>query len=167
MFDLEDDDDDQIAVCRDEACSINHVHPNHIFPLGEQSSRPKRPWWLQTEPGAHLRPDPKGLHQIVRRIFSGTDWPLAFVDVKQVVLNDYGSASNRTIHRHIAKLVADGFVLALDLELEFSYLAYIRHDSRYLNDRDNLREHMAGKYTPPVRHRRRIEQLAAFAERAI
>ena len=161
------EDDDFTAVCRDETCHIAYVHPSHVFPIG-QSKRPKRPWFLCTEPGAHLRPDPKGLHLIIKGMFGATDWPLAFVDVLQAVLNDYGSASKRTIHRHIARLVEEKYVLALDLELDFAYLAYIRHDSRYLHDRENLRDHMSGKYVPAARRRRmEIEQIAAFTDRAI
>lgn len=144
MFDSEDDD--LIEVCRDETCDLDYVHPSHVFKLrpAPSNGRPKTPWWLQTDPSAYRRADPRGLSEAMRRAFAATDWPLAFVDIKHAVRNDYGFAPIRTLHRHVRRLITTNFVLKLDLEL--SYSAYIRSDSKFLRDLDNLREHLMGRH---------------------
>lgn len=145
MFDAEDEVDVD-DVCRDELCTVQHVHPSHIYPIEEpqKKGRPPRPWWLRTEPGAHLRQDPHGLRQALQRAFTLTDWPLAFRDVLTFVRNDYGSVSERTLHRYVRYFVDElGFVSEIDLGI--AYLVYIRADSRRRHDLENLREYVLGR----------------------
>jgi hypothetical protein len=154
MFDAEDDEDDiQLGICRDETCGLEYVHPSHIYPLHaqDQRGRPQRPWWEQKDPLAFKRPDPRGLREAVQGLFSETGWPLAFADVKNTVRNRYGSVSVRSLHRHLRRLIDAEYIIELDLQLAFS--AYIRSDSRFLADRDNLREHMEGRFSAPRRSR--------------
>lgn len=163
MFDSEDDDD-LIEVCRDETCDLDYVHPSHVFKLrpAPSNGRPKTPWWLQTDPSAYRRADPRGLSEAMRRAFAATDWPLAFIDIKHAVRNDYGDASVRSLHRHVRRLITTNFVLRLDLEL--SYSAYIRSDSKFLHDLDNLREHLMGRHAQFNELKRRsVKQVVAEA----
>ena len=145
MFDAEDDS--HVGVCRDESCDVDYVHPSHAYALRPEEplarGRPTRPWWLEKDPSACRRADPQGLIEVMRRVFEATDWPLAFVDIKHAVRNDYGTVSPRSIHRHVRRLIGQDFVVQLDLGL--SKQAYIRKGSRYIHDLDNLRQHMLGR----------------------
>lgn len=143
MFDIEDDDD-LAEVCRDEFCDLDYVHPSHVYKLRPPAGRAPTPWWLKTEPEGHRRVSSKGLRAAMQRAFEATDRPLAFVDVRNAVWNDYGSAPVRTLHRHVRRMINANFIRELDLEL--SHAAYIRSDSRYLGDREGLREYLMGRH---------------------
>lgn len=144
MFDAEDEFA-EIGICRDETCSLEYAHPSHTFSLVAlpPRGRPQRPWWTKTEPGAYARQDPTGLRQAMRRAFA-TDWPLAFRDVANAVRNDYGSVSQRTLHRCVRLFIeVERFIEELDLGL--ACRIYIRSSSKRKNDIDDLREYIVGR----------------------
>lgn len=155
MFDA-DDDGDYASVCRDEACGLEYVHSSHVYVLGPE---PPEALHLQRDPQAYRRPDLRGLIEATKRVFEATQWPLAFRDVQNAVLNDYGEVQPRTLHRHLRRLVNSGFIRDLDLGLP--YVAYIRSDSRFLGDPDNLREHLRGRHAASAGARRRAQRWLA------
>jgi len=68
--------------------------------------------------------------------------PVHFAEIVSAVRDDYGSCTERTVYRHIRKLVARGQAVKLDLGLSFA--AYIRPKSRLLRDLESLRDYMLG-----------------------
>jgi len=122
------------AICRDDNCEKPGLHAAHDVPRQRVKSgaRKKANDW-----------DPDGLSETVLKVVCDTEWPLAFSDVKSAVLNDFGSTTDRAIHRHLARLEEKKKIMRLELGLAFA--AYIKPSSRFLGDPDNLREHLLGK----------------------
>jgi hypothetical protein len=128
------DNVDPSSICRDDNCEKTDLHAAHDVPRRRVKSgaRKKQNDW-----------DPDGLSETVLKVVCDTEWPLAFSDVKSAVLNDFGSTTDRAIHRHLARLEEKKKIMRLELGLAFA--AYIKPSSRFLKDPDNLREHLQGK----------------------
>lgn len=145
MLDIEDDDA-LAAVCRDETCELEYVHPSHVFPLkARKPGRPERPWWDQRDPDAHRRHDVQGLRDAIWRAFVETDWPIVFGDLVATVRGDYGSISERTVHRQLATLLKrrKNGIAVIDLGV---FHGYIRRDSPRRADHDDLREYLESRH---------------------
>jgi hypothetical protein len=143
MLDIEDDDA-LAAVCRDETCELDYIHPSHVFPLkARKPGRPERPWWDQRDPDAHRRHDVKGLRESIWRAFAETDWPIVFCDLVAIVRSDYGSVSERSLHRQLAMLLKRRKIAVIDLSM---FHGYIRRDSPRRADHDDLREYLEARH---------------------
>lgn len=143
-----DDELDPSNVCRDENCDRVDVHRKHLIakhrpPKPHHRPKTTKPLWL-----SH---DPKALTGAVARATSKA-YPTVFTEIVHRVHNDYGSCTERTIYRHLAKLIERGQLIKLDLGLTFA--AYIRPRSRLLDstgapkDFQALREHVVSEYHP-------------------
>lgn len=143
-------DDEAEVICRDELCRLEHVHPPHLFgvgsteTIGPRRGRPAKPWWLKRDPTAYQRPDPRGLTECIRALFNRTERPMAFNAVLNHVRNDYGKVSSRTVHRHLEDLIEDGWLVAMDLNL--TYLTYLRAASSWVVDPIAIRDYMIDNY---------------------
>lgn len=126
-------------ICRDEDCRRLGVHPKHsVLTPGRSIEIHHRP-----KPGAKPlweRDDPKGLTGAVAR---ASKYPTHAAWVLRDVRDDYGHVHERTVYRHIARLVARGHLCKLDLSL--GYAVYVRPKSRWLKDLQALREFILGE----------------------
>lgn len=129
-------DFDPESVCRDEDCEFVGLHRKHrLSPQRNrakqrQSTSPKPPW---------LRDDPDGLDESINKAVSAS-YPTHFSAIVRAVRDDYGNVHERTVYRRVAKAVAEGRILKLDLNLTFA--TYIKPDSKLTEDPDDLREYM-------------------------
>lgn len=60
--------------------------------------------------------------------------------IQRDVRDDYGTVTDRTVYRHVRKLVQEAKLIKLDLGLAFA--AYIRPRARLLADPEALRDYM-------------------------
>jgi hypothetical protein len=125
-------------VCRDEDCTIVGVHRKHLVRHRElkphhRAATGARPLWKKD--------DPTALTGAVARATSRA-FPTHFAAIHRDVQDDYGPCSERSVYRHLAKLVERGHLLKLDLGLPCA--AYIRPKSRLLRDVPAIREYMLG-----------------------
>ena len=128
------------SICRDDNCDRLDVHPPHlVLNKGRKIVPHHRPNGLQRP--LWQRDDPRGLTGAVARATSKS-YPMLFSHIVRDVRDDYGPCTERTVYRHLRKLVQRGHVIKLDLQLAFA--AYIRPRSRLLADPEGLRDYMLG-----------------------
>ncbi len=132
-----------VAICRDEECTIVGVHTRSICTAGKLNGP------IKITPHGHLIPksgarppwkkdDPKGLTGSVARATSQLR-PINLLGIYNAVSNDYGGVSERTIYRHVAKLVARGHIAKIDMG---RFAVYLRPNSKLLRDPDAIREYV-------------------------
>lgn len=128
---------DPSVICCDENCERTDLHRKHLVakrPPSEPHHRPKKS-------------DPKTLTGAVARAVSRT--PKVFREIVRDVVDDYGKVSpteasaERSIHRHLKKLVERGQIIKLDLG--FTFAVYLRPKSRWLRDPEAIREYIEGE----------------------
>lgn len=130
---------DPSEVCRDENCHRRDLHRPHLVetrPPPTLHHRPnpnKKPLWQ--------RNDPKGLTGAVARAVDKT--PKRFIEIVRDVRDDYGNVTERSVYRHVKKLVERGHLIKLDLGLTFA--AYIRPKARLLKDPEAMRDFIDGE----------------------
>lgn len=132
-------------VCRNEHCTRVEVHAPHrvakvAAPPPSRSTRP--PW---------TRDDPRALTGAVARATSKA-YPVHFAEIAREVRDDYGTCADRTVYRYLAKLVARGHVVKLDVGLTCA--AYLRPKSKLIAAPDAVREYMLGvlEISPTTKH---------------
>lgn len=128
---------DPSEVCRDENCRRADVHRKHLVaerPPPQPHHRPGKQVWRYS--------DPRALTGAVARAASKSQ-PKIFREIVRDVRDDYGQVSERSVHRHINKLVERGQLIKLDLGLTFA--AYIRPKSRLLKNPEALRDFIEGE----------------------
>lgn len=104
-------------ICRDDDCDRKGIHPVHeVVRKPQVHRRPGKlaPW---------KQPDADGLLSSVMKATS-VHKPRWFQEISTDVRDDFGSVTDRSIWRAIAKLVERGHLLKLELGLTF--FAYIR-----------------------------------------
>lgn len=132
------DDFDPRDICREEDCKIKCVHRKHSMRIRrlrkpiEVHHRPKgkKPLWQQDAPAI--------LTEIVLEAVG--DRPMIMQWIQRDVRDDYGTVTDRTVYRHVRKLVQEARLIKLDLGLAFA--AYIRPRARMLSDTEALRDYM-------------------------
>lgn len=166
---------DSSRICRDDNCTILEVHARHFV---EPVSAPPRPhhrpkkikcarctWRGQASFDRTACPkcdgeliavrerqpweadDQVGLTRAVAQATSKA-YPVTFSMIARDVWDDYGACDERTIHRHLAKLVDRGCLLKFNINLPFA--VYIRPGTRL--DLETIREydyqHVETKVSP-------------------
>ena len=124
-------------ICQVEHCDRLGIHAPHPVPAPppERAIRiTARPPWQQD--------DPRALTGAVARATSKA-YPVHFAEIAREVRDDYGTCADRTVYRYLAKLVARGHVVTVDVGLTCA--AYVRPKSRLLAAPDAIREYMLGK----------------------
>lgn len=136
--------DNLVGICRDDNCDEEDIHPEHDVPRRRSKAckRKAHDW------------DPKGLRECVKKAIHSTEWPLVFAEIKHEVLNDFGTTTDRAIHRHLERLEGEREVVTLELGLAFA--CYIKPTSRFRHDLANLREHVLGKRSMRSDHKSRV-----------
>lgn len=147
------------SICQDEHCTIIEVHAIHAVPAVRPHHRPKPmkctlcPWKGPASLERNACPrcksaitgtrapweydDPMGLTGAVARATSKS-YPMTFAMICRDVRDDYGECTERTIHRHLARLVDRGCILKVDIAQAFA--VYLRPGSKLANDIETLRE---------------------------
>lgn len=139
---------DMGEICRDEHCELDGLHAPEECEQARRTSRiellyeelseikgakpaptPKRP--------ASLKDDPEGIREAVLRAIP-KNLPTHFGAVADAVRNDYGEVAERTVYRHIKRLVKAGELVKQDLRLGFA--AYVRPYSKMLRDLPTMRD---------------------------
>lgn len=123
------------AICRDDDCDVIGVHPAHPI---KATPKPTKGVFA-SGPGVWRKHSVPAITNAVARAVSPVQ-PRGIMAITHLVQNDYGDCNVRTIYRHLGKLVARGHVLRVDLG-ERLY-AYLRPNSRYVNDIAYLREQL-------------------------
>jgi hypothetical protein len=125
----------QDQICRHENCDIEEVHAKHhvmrALPEPKPARPGKKPPWRQD--------DPEALTESVYKATSDA-YPMLSSWIARDVRDDYGTCTDRTVYRHLRRLVAEARLVKVDLGLAFS--AYIRPKSRLLADPQALRDYM-------------------------
>jgi len=85
--------------------------------------------------------DPTALTGAVARATSKA-YPTHFAAIVRDVRDDYGTVTERTVYRHIKKLVARGHIAKVDIG--FAFAAYIRPGSRMFKTADAIRDYILG-----------------------
>lgn len=130
------DDFDPKHLCRDDDCDIEEVHLAHKrlrrrpIAVHHRPNKNRRPLWQQDDPAA--------LADSVLK--SVGEQPTMMQWIARDVRDDYGTVTDRTIYRHVRRLVQEAQLIKLDLGLAFA--AYIRPKSRLLSDPQALRDYM-------------------------
>lgn len=138
-------------ICRDEACEIDHLHApaecervrqlRRVDLLFNEIREIKR---VKPEPAVKRVPwhkdDPEGVREAVLRAIP-KNLPTHFGAVADAVRNDYGEIAERTVYRHIKRLVRAGELVKQDLRLGFA--AYVRPYSKLLSDLPTMRDVLA------------------------
>lgn len=146
-------------ICTDEHCETLEVHASHAALKPARVHRRPKPMkctvCVWKGPGSFEREcpkchselvavrapwqydDPRGLTGSVARAASKAA-PKTFAMVCRDVWDDYGPCTERTVHRHLAKLVDRGCILKIDIGEAFD--VYLRPGSRLASDIDTLRE---------------------------
>lgn len=127
-------------VCRSEECEIEEEHTRSLCRAGRHGGVLQPPVKVSKRP-VWLKDDPEGLQESVRRAVPKT-LPTNFSAIVDKVTNDYGSVTERTIYRHVRRLVERGELLKLNLQLGFA--AYARPTSKLIADLGSMREIMTG-----------------------
>ena len=125
-------------VCRDEECEIEGVHTLSLCRKNRHGGVLQPPVKVSKRP-AWLKDDPDGLQESVRRAVPKT-LPTNFSAIVDKVVNDYGNVTERTVYRHVRKLVERGELLKLNLRLGFA--AYARPTSKLVSDLPGMRDIM-------------------------
>lgn len=130
-------DDTNEQFCRNERCPIIRRHLVADCPLARRGTivvhhRPKR------DAPFSQREAPAVLTESVERAIG--EWPTMMQWIQRDVRDDYGNVADRTIYRHVRRLVKSKRVVKLNLGLAFA--AYIKPGARMLRDREALREFM-------------------------
>jgi hypothetical protein len=145
------DDWDLESICREDDCNTPGVHPKHpVAPPLATPIEPAKPKLRERPIQVHHRPDPTkkqlwqrddptGLTGSVARATSRTN-PVSMVDIVNYVRDDYGPCAERTVYRHVRKLVERQCLVKLDLGLPMA--VYIRPKSRLLREPEVIREIM-------------------------
>lgn len=135
------------AICRDERCERADIHSPHMLRKRLSKRPPKAP--EPEDPGWSAI----ALSESILRLVNGTHFAVGFSDVFHHVLNDYGSTTRRAVHRHLRRLVDKGDILQVDLGYTLAVgfnaqrvrCAYLNIWSRWIRDRDVLREALEGR----------------------
>ena len=127
-------------VCRSDECEIEGIHTRSLCRTDRHGGVLQPPVAISKRP-AWLKDDPEGLQESVRRAVPKT-LPTNFSAIVDKVTNDYGAVTERTIYRHVKKLVERGELLKLNLRLGFA--AYARPTSKLLSDPSEMRDIMTG-----------------------
>lgn len=127
-------------VCRNEECEIEEVHTISLCRKDRRGGVLQPPLKISKRP-AWLKDDPEGLQESVRRAVPKT-LPTNFSAIVDKVTNDYGNVTERTVYRHVRRLVERGELLKLNLRLGFA--AYARPTSKLVSDFAGMREIMTG-----------------------
>jgi hypothetical protein len=135
-------------ICKAEHCERIELHEAHELPA-PGPGKPVRP--TSQPPWRHDAP--KALTGAVARATSKA-YPVHFAEIVREVRDDYGTCADRTVYRYLAKLVARGHVVKVDVGLTCA--AYVRPKSRLLEAPDAIREYMLGKLevSPTTKHAR-------------
>ena len=112
---------DPELICRDDDCMISSIHARHPVLKKRQPQVHHRPSTSQKP--LWQRDDPKALTGAVARATSKA-YPVTVTAILRDVVDDYGPCHERTVYRHIKKLVERGQLIKLDLGLQIH--AYIR-----------------------------------------
>lgn len=162
-------DFDPELVCRDENCDREGVHPRHVKVKGFTPKPHRRPKTTRVrcnacgatrllrrfdDPacpcgGRYVSKPPwqsddrEGLRESVLRA-ACKPFPVTFQDVLRAVQEDYGRCTERTVYRHLRRVVKDeGKVVKLDVNL--GHAAYISPDSRMLRDPTTIKEYLLNR----------------------
>jgi len=125
------------SICRDEHCDRMGVHPWH--PMG--ANREVKPHHRPGKKPVWQLDDPTALTGAVARATSKA-YPTHFAAIVRDVRDDYGTVTERTVYRHIKKLVARGHIAKVDIG--FAFAAYIRPGSRMFKTADAIRDYILG-----------------------
>lgn len=126
-------------ICRSDSCEIEEVHTVSLCKTDRRGGIVQPPVKVTKRP-AWMQDDPEGLAEAVRRAVPKT-LPINFTAITNKVRNDYGDLTERTVYRHVKKLVMRGELLKLNLQLGFA--AYVRPGSKLLGDLSQMRDVMA------------------------
>lgn len=130
---------DPTKFCVDEECEIERLHPRHRR-LKRRPVLHHRP-----VPNAPLSIDQGGLPKpselLAERVLNAIgELPMMIGWIQRDVRDDYGSVTDRTIYRHVKRLVQERKIIKLDVGLAFC--VYMRPTSRYLHDHLSLYEYL-------------------------
>lgn len=137
---MSDDTWSPSEICVDDACKRIDIHRKHLVmrhepPRAHHRPDPnKKPLWQ--------RNDPNGLTGAVARATSKSQ-PKVISEIIRDVRDDYGEVTERSVYRHVKKLVERGHLIKLDLGLTFA--AYIRPKSRLLKNPEALKDFVLGE----------------------
>lgn len=126
-------------ICRDDDCVIEELHTTKQCRHLARVREPAKPIRASSRPAWKID-DPAGLSEAVMRAVP-PGLPTHFSAIADGVRNDYGSVHERTIYRHIRKVVERGELLKVDLRLGFA--AYIRPKAKLLSDLSTMRDVMS------------------------
>lgn len=170
---------DPDQICRDDDCNRPGVHLKHpVLSRGRTVKVHHRPdpTTVQlalpsdakpppdSKRAAWKRDDPKGLTEAVARATSRA-YPTHIAAIYRDVQDDYGECTERTVYRHVKKLVERGHLIKLDVGLSFA--AYIRPKSRLLKDHAAIREYLLGivELNPTTKRARKVKAPEPKLER--
>lgn len=122
-------------ICRDEECDLEGLHATGQCCGMRRRRRKERP--LKTTQAPWRVADPAGLSEAVLRAVPPT-LPTHFSAIYDGVRNDYGSVHERTVYRHIRKILRRGELIKVNLRLGFA--AYIRPKAKLLADLSTMRD---------------------------
>ncbi len=129
---------DPSAICRHEDCGIPGIHRAHLTKSRDTKPhhRPRRKR-RDVAPPVWKLGDPEGLSNSVYAATSMTK-PVVISEIVRDVRDDYGDVAERTVYRHVRKLVEIGRLLHVDFGLMFG--GYIRPGARLLSDPEAMRD---------------------------
>lgn len=149
---------DLSSICRDERCTIVEIHTKHLV-QGPREPRPHHraakirctacPWrgvasfermgcpkcGQPIAPVKEVQPwESHDERALVRSIACATSkaYPVTFSMIYRDVVNDYGKVDERTVHRHLARLVDRRCLIKHDVRLPFA--VYVRPGTRLTYD---------------------------------
>jgi len=128
---------DPEQICRDEACRIVGVHRKHLV----AKHAPPKPHHRPTKKPAWEQHDPKALRGAVARATSKAE-PKRFAEIARDVRDDYGNCTDRSIYRHLRRLVERGHIRKFDVDLDCAF--YVRPGSRLMTNPEAVREYALG-----------------------
>ena len=138
------------VVCRHELCPREELHAPHVVSASTSASalhqrrqrRPRRPrasqpWLIQ---------DPVGLQAAVYGAIATLE-ARTFGQIRQHVQDDYGTCSERSVHRHLRRLEAAGQIVRVRFS-QSMLAAYVRTGSKLIADPDYLYEEVLAAAPP-------------------
>ncbi len=149
-------------ICRDEGCEIEHLHAPEECERARQNRRiellyaelreiddAKAPAVSEPKRAVWQKDDPEGLSEAVMRAIP-KNRPTHVAAVVESVRNDYGEVAERTVYRHLSRLVKTGEIIRQDVQLGFA--ALVRPYSKMLRDLPTMRDVLAHVTDPEPDH---------------
>jgi len=129
---------DLSGICRDERCDRIEVHAFHEI-VGQDIKLQSRVRPPRGAKAVWQQAAPKALDHSIAKATSKL-YPRHVRAIQQIVEDDFGPCTARTIQRRLGRLVERGHILRIDLGR--SLFAYLRPGSPLVNDIELMREQL-------------------------